>query len=736
MERRNRLKNLWQDLKRREIFRTGAIYAVVAWAVVQAASIALPAFGAPAWAMRALLVAAFAGFPVAIVLAWVFDVTPRGISVTPGVDAPPPPAPRPSRWWIRPLIAAPAMAAIIGGAAWLWTAGLSTSGETEFTRQLRPDELPIVAVLPLENLTGRRELDWAGPGLANLVRDDLAQSRYLAVVSAARTMRLKDDSRDLDTMFSTAADSGITHVLSGEILRTPGGLTITSRLTDLRRNVEIGANRREGLEPDAILTVSTAVASLIKQSLGLPGTEKIDVFAADFATRNMAAYEAFVAGMENFLHFNYADARRGFEVAVQKAPDFAMARYRLAHTLASQGDTEAALEQVRKAQKDAYRLPARDRAYIDAGASYFARDYPAAEKQYKELLVKHPYETEARLLLLYVLMDQERMEEALVEAETLAAQDPGDEVAWSSMADINLKLGRYDAADEPLAKFLALSPDNPNAHYLVGDSKFYRKLFDEAVPAYQRVLEIDPAFSDATLRLAQVDVLRGRPEDAIARLVADAESTSLPPDSRISAALNAAELLRAEQRCPQAETLLTGLAADIAAEQVRESYALSIRAGCRLDAGDAAGARELASIAIEKAVGKPTRYLYTRGRAELRSSDYEAVTRTIGELRALSRDPDQSLPAALKAAKYLEGLMLIAQGDSAAAVVSMRAAVEMPGSEYEIYRSGLARALAANGEQREAKRIAREAIAMPEPASLQLNLEPSRRQAAEVLAAL
>ena len=190
MDRRAKFRQFWQDLKRREIFRTGVIYSVVAWAIVQAASIAFPAFGVPDWAMRALLVAAFAGFPVAIVLAWVFDVTPRGIGVTPSSGEIPASPGRPPRWWLRPLVAAPVMAGIVGATAWLWTSDLSTRGESEFTRQLRPDELPIVAVLPLENLTGRKELEWAGAGLANLIRDDLAQSRFLAVVSDARTLRL------------------------------------------------------------------------------------------------------------------------------------------------------------------------------------------------------------------------------------------------------------------------------------------------------------------------------------------------------------------------------------------------------------------------------------------------------------------------------------------------------------------------------------------------------------------
>jgi tetratricopeptide (TPR) repeat protein len=736
VNRRAKFRQFWQDLKRREIFRTGVIYSVVGWAIVQAASIAFPVFGVPDWAMRALLVAAFAGFPIAIVLAWVFDVTPRGIGVTPPSGEIPASPGRPHRWWLRPLVAAPVMAGIVGATAWLWTSDLSTRGESEFTRQLRPDELPIVAVLPLENLTARKELEWAGAGLANLIRDDLAQSRFLAVVSDARTLRLTRNASDLDGLFSAAAESGITHVLTGEILRTPKGLTVTSRLTDLRRNVELGANRRESLEPDAVLSVATAVASLVKQSLGLPGTEKVDVFAADFATRNMAAYEAFVAGMENFLRYDYVDARHGFEVAVQKAPDFAMARYRLAHTLAALGDTDAALGHVRQAQQDAHRLPARERAYIDAGASYFARDFADAARQYRELLDDHPYESEARLLLLYVLVDEDRFEEALVEAETLAAQDPGDEVAWSAVADLRLKLGRYDEAREPIAKFLALSPDNPNAHFLDGDARYFRGRFDEARSAYEKALELDPAFIDATQRIAQIDVLQGQTGRAIERLTKTAQTDSVAAGSRTTAAIDAADLLRAEGRCSEAEAMLVGLAPQFASEQISVGRALTIRALCKLDAGDAIAARALAAEAITKAVGAAPRFFLTRARAEIAAGDLDAAMRTAGELRAMGGDDGQAQPAALKAAHYVEGLVQLERGYARAAAQSMRAAVDRAGKEFEIYRLGLARALAAAGDSREARRLARDAGAMPDPISLSFDLEPSRREAIRLMAAL
>ena len=99
--KRRRMQRFWVDLKRRRMFSAGALYAVCAWAFVQAASIAFPAFGVPDWVLRAVLVAAFAGFPVALVLAWVFDVTRRGVRVTEPEDGKYPQNRRPPRWWVR-----------------------------------------------------------------------------------------------------------------------------------------------------------------------------------------------------------------------------------------------------------------------------------------------------------------------------------------------------------------------------------------------------------------------------------------------------------------------------------------------------------------------------------------------------------------------------------------------------------------------------------------------------------
>jgi len=729
------LRTFWDDLKRRRLFRAGALYAVAAWALTEAASIVLPAFGDTGVVMRALIVAAFAGFPVVLVLAWVFDVSPAGIEVT--QDSVGSGRPRRSRhWWVRPLIAAPVLAALVGGTVWLWTARLADTGESEFTRQMRTDELAVVAVLPLENLTGRKDLDWAGAGVATLVRDGLSQSRYLAVVSAAWTMRLTGQAPKIEDLFVAAADAGISHVLTGEILRTAKGLTITARLTDLRRNMEVGANRHESLTPEEVIGISPSITTLIKQSLGVPGTEKVDVFATDFATRNLAAYEAFVVGMQNFLAFDYTAARQLFAVAVDKAPDFAMARYRLAHALAALGDTASALEQIGAARKDGHRLSPREQAYIAAGGSYFARDYSAAERQYRDLLKDYPYESEARALLLYVLYGQRRYEEALVEAEALVSQDPGDETAWSSVADLNLKLGRYDAAVEPLDRLVLLAPLNPNTHFLVGDLHFFRQEFELAVPAYQKALELDPSFGEAIQRLAQIDVFRGRLAAAIARLRKIAEAVDTPPTHRTTAAIDAAQLLRADGRCREAEELLIALAPQFEAEKITEGLALSIRARCRLEASDLPEALRLAQAAVTGFPGRPTRYLLTRGLVEIEIGDRAAVEKTVRDIQALPARPDPEDRTEQKTVDYLAGLLALRERDAAAAVKRLQAAIEAKGRPFDVYELALARALAASGDQRAAREAARHAADRGKPADFDAEFETGRRQAAKLAAEL
>ncbi|MDH3410692.1 MAG: hypothetical protein OEN51_15145, partial [Gammaproteobacteria bacterium] len=75
------MPNLFRELRRREVFRTAGLYVGVAWILIEGASVLLPAFDAPEWALRALIIAAIVGLPITIILAWIYDITDKGIEV-------------------------------------------------------------------------------------------------------------------------------------------------------------------------------------------------------------------------------------------------------------------------------------------------------------------------------------------------------------------------------------------------------------------------------------------------------------------------------------------------------------------------------------------------------------------------------------------------------------------------------------------------------------------------------
>ena len=141
-----------------------------------------------------------------------------------------------------------------------------------------------------------------------------------------------------------------------------------------------------------------------------------------------------------------------------------------------------------------------------------------------------------------MLIDQARNDEALAQAETLTEQDPGDEVAWSRSPISTSSSATTTQPTPRLRKLIAISPDNPNAYYLLGESQLFRGKYDDAAGQYRKALQADPGFGDAALRLADIEVLRNRPQAAVAQLQSLLAAGKFAPSLRITAAFNLAAL--------------------------------------------------------------------------------------------------------------------------------------------------------------------------------------------------
>jgi tetratricopeptide (TPR) repeat protein len=656
---------------------------------------------------------------------------------------------RPERGWVGFAAAA---TAIVAACALVWSAWIGhyeREKQAAITRPV-PKTLPVVAVAALQNLTGDTQFDWLSEGVANLVRDGLAESSHVVIVSPPRWQAILRTIRNpvptAGDILGAAARAGINYVVSGEYLKGPEGLLLTARLSDVESGVELGAlPSRNDLDPPALLGEATRLVLLVKQSLKIPHTESLASFAADFAVSNTAAYEAYLAGIRYFLKFDYAAAERAFRSALELAPDFHMARYRLAHVEAASGDTEAALATLERIPADAPLTP-RERAYVDGAHALFAREAGKAKEIYQGVLAELPFDVEARSLLARAHDIAFENEAAIGELKRLLEQEPQNDQLWSWLGETYLRLGEYELARQALDRYLQLQPHDPYGFTVLGQHDQLTGNLDGAAGRFTQALELQPGFVPARLALAQTQMLRDNWQEAEALLRAITTDREVPAISRIDAAFDLSALLRAEGRFAASLEPLQDLEAEIRKEYIREAAALSQRGLAQAELGRFANSEQLIAVAISRSPGAPTRHLFARGLKCLLQKDSSGMRAAAAQIRDSEAARDNSENGklakedAVRAASYLEGTAELVEGNSAKAAETLARVIELPGYQYSIYKLGLARAVFAAGKPAEALKLAREAATERDPGDIRLDLEVDRSRAllleAEILTTL
>ena len=717
--------SVFTELRRRRLVRSMIAYLVAAWLLVQVAATVLPIFDAPNWALRAFVTLVVLGFTPAMIFAWLFNITAHGLEATGD-------SPSQSRMLRSNLFRGfvGTVTLVLSGAAiwWVWTdyladsaAGIDASG--------RPPANPVVAVTEMRNLSGNIELDWMSEGLANLVRTNLAQSRHAVVVSQQRWDSITRSTNSLDEAYSAAEAAGIEYVFAGEFISAPAGLYLAARLTNIRSGVERAAESFTALTPETMLGTGYRLSMLARQGLQVPHTESVDSFAADFVVNNMTAYEAYVGGLEYFRRFEYARAEQAFAAALELAPAFHIARYRLAHVYMSTGRQNEAVTAILAIPVDAP-LAQRDKLYIDAAKAFFQFDLDTAIAVYRQLLELYPYEVEARQFLAEVHFHNYDENSAVEELKQLALQEPENEFIWGSMGTYLVLSGRLDEAQAPLETYLELAGEKAHPLTMLGDLARQHGQYQSASDYYAQALEVNAGFAEARRGQAQVLAMLGDTEaakDAWSSIISD---SAIPADERIFAAFDYTWVLRSEGRFRESLQPLIALEAEIRDERIREPLALATRALSHMELGETDIALEFAGQALARnQASSPTRYLFTRGLIELHAGAYDAVAKSISELQKLSPPPEQTDRKEDRAAAYLEGLLLLAQGKVPEAVARLEEALAITGYAYAILELDLARALEATGQLDRSLEFAARAAEYRDPGEVRLDLQLDRVRA-------
>ena len=725
-QNKNQNGSLIDEFKRRKVVQFAIGYVVFAWLVVQVSDVVLPAYDAPSWILQAIITVLIVAFPPALILAWLYNITPEGVEHTDESPWSSRLGARLRRRWVRFGLAS-ATALLTGIAVWaVWHTYLEE--QRSWIRFADKNERPVLAIATIRNLTGDASLDWLGDGVSNLVRDRLAQSRHLIVASKARWETVI---RGIGTesILESAKEAQIDYIVSGELLSAPDGLILTTRVTDTQTGVDLKSEADDQLSAEDVLRSVYGISIMTKQALNKPYEEHIDSFAADFAVSNFAAYRAYVSGLRFFLNFDYQDAKQSMLAALELAPDFHVARYRLAmiHWVMSERDEAAeAMQQI----PESAALSDRERGYVVAANAFIRDNDPAAAIElYKALLERYPYEVEARQYLAEAYFHDYQEDLAIRELRILGEQEPENQFVWGSLGAYLTILGELEDALPPLQRYLLIAPNEPNAHNLMGD--LYRQMgeYDLATQYFTQALELEPDFTLAQLGLAEVTAATGNMRDAKERLERILSRTEVEVEDRITAAFDLGWILRAEGDYEGSSAVIDSVREELEAEQIRESMALALLAENAIQLGEMESAQQLIATAIEKSMRAPTRYLFARAMMEVSFDDIAAARRSVEEIRGHALPPDDPDRTEDKAALYIEGMIALQTGNTAEAISKIEDAIALDGYRYAIYEFGLAQALSAAGQLDAAKEKAAVAAQERDAGNIRLDLERDRTMA-------
>ncbi len=468
-------RKFFAELQRRNVYRAGVIYAMSSWLLIQVATQVFPFFEIPNWIVRSIVVVLVLGFPVALALAWAFELTPQGIVKTDELP------PEKSVGW-------PVIHRIYSAVIALLAIAIAVLLFFRFSPSQREGADAIseksIAVLPFENYSAEKENAFFADGIQDDLLTNLAKIKALTVISRTSAMKYRDVSaRDIREIGKAL---GVANILEGSVRREGSRVAVNVQLIDAFNDRHVWAHRYDRTIADS-LGLEGELATEIADALRAQLTPDEKVRVAKKPTGNADAYVLYLRALPyeqgpDTLLQDYRQAVELYTKAIALDPDFALARAHLASTCAEIFHFHEPLDswktRARSEAEAALRLqPDLGEAHFALGqcAYWFDDDYERALAEFAIAQRALPNDSNIGAYVAAIRRRQGRWEEALATYERMEKLDPQNPNIIRNVLFTNTSMRRWPQAAEAAARFRAVAPDSVVAKIQSGYVEFMWK---------------------------------------------------------------------------------------------------------------------------------------------------------------------------------------------------------------------------------------------------------------------
>jgi len=474
------LGSFFAELKRRNVYKVAVGYAVVGWLLIQVATQVFPFFEIPNWAVRLAVLLIVVGFPIALVIAWAFELTPGGIKRTQEADRVYPGRSR-SRAWIYVVI----------------SAGLLSAGLFFLGRYTAPNEIKIanvpaksIAVLPFENLSRDPDNAYFAEGIQDEILTRLAKVADLKVISHTSTQRYKSSP---DNLPQIAKELGVANILEGSVQKSQDQVRVNVQLINAATDAHLWADSFDRKLVD-IFAVESEIATKVADTLQAKLTGEEQHAISMQPTQNTEAYQLYLKGRYFWNKRTGPDLQKAidyFKQAIEKDPGYALAYVGL-------GDSYILLS--------------------GFGAARPQDSFPLAEAAAKKALEIDDTLAEAHTTLGFSLcVHHLDFAGSIREFERAIALNPNYATAHHWFGDGPLlAVGQFDRAVAEGKHALELDPLSVIITADLGADLLVARRYDEAIEQFHKAIDLDPRFYYAHWNLAEALEMKGNLREALA----------------------------------------------------------------------------------------------------------------------------------------------------------------------------------------------------------------------------